>query len=101
LLTTLAIFGKLAYPRIDVVGLMGREQMKESKIIEEFQEETRLETRRQDLVKVLDAKFGRRAAAEFAAPLSTVSDSDRLDRLLRLAVQSAGLEQFRDRFQKS
>jgi hypothetical protein len=41
LLTTLAIFGKLAFPNVNVVGLIGREQMRESKIIEEFQEDLR------------------------------------------------------------
>jgi hypothetical protein len=101
LLTTLAIFGKLAYPRIDVVGLIGREQMKESKIIEEFQEEARLEKGREDILQVLDAKFGPRALTEFAPALQTVTDSDQLDRLLRLAAQSAALKQFRDRFHKT
>jgi len=101
LLTTLAIFGKLAYPRTDVVGLIGREQMKESKIIEEFQEEARLEKGREDVLQVLDARFGARAAAEFAPLLSTMNDSDSLDRLLRLAAKSAALKQFRDQFEKS
>ena len=69
LLTTLAIFGKLAYPSIDVAGFIGREQMKESKIIEEFQEEARLEKAREYILQVLDAKFGARALAEFTAVL--------------------------------
>jgi hypothetical protein len=101
LLTTLAIFGKLAYPTIDVAGFIGREQMKESKIIEEFQEEARVEKGRDAILQVLDARFGRRAAKEFAPALSTVTDSDRLDRLLRLAAQSTEVKQFRDRFQKT
>ena len=97
LLTTLAIFGKLAYPQMDVAGLIGREEMKESKIIEEFQ----VETQREDILKVLDAKFGSSAAAEFAPILTTVTDSERLDRLLRLAAQSPALKRFRDRFQRT
>jgi hypothetical protein len=101
LLTTLAIFGRLAYPKMDVAGLIGREQMKESKIIEEFQEEARVETRREDILQVLDARFGPDALAEFAPLLGTITDSDHLDRLLRLAAQATGLKQFRDRFQKT
>jgi len=96
LLTTLAIFGKLAYPQIDVAGLIGREQMKESKIIEEFQ----VETQREAVLKVLDARFGPRAAEEFAPLLTSVTDSERLDRLLRLAAQSPDVKRFRERFQK-
>ena len=40
---TFAIFGKLAFPHIDAAGLIGREQMKESEVILEFQEEARVE----------------------------------------------------------
>jgi hypothetical protein len=43
--------------------------MKESKIIEEFQEEARLEKAREYILQVLDAKFGARALAEFTAVL--------------------------------
>jgi hypothetical protein len=97
LLTTLAIFGKLAYPSIDVVGLIGRDQMKESKVIEEFQ----VETAREYILQVLDAKFGPSASSEFAPLLQAVTDRDRLARLNRLAAQATALKQFRDRFQKT
>jgi hypothetical protein len=101
LLTTLAIFGKLVYPGIDVVSLIGREQMRESKVIEEFQEETRVETRRQAVLEVLEIKFGPPAAKEFAKALNTITDSKRLARLHRLALRCSSIEQFRDRFPKS
>jgi hypothetical protein len=39
LLATLAVFGTLVYQGFDVVSLIGRRQMKESKVILEFQEE--------------------------------------------------------------
>jgi hypothetical protein len=100
LLTTLAIFGKLAFPHIDVAGLIGREQMKESKIIEEFQQEARVEAQREDILQVLDIRFGARAATEFAPQLENVSDNKRLTRLHRLAVQATALKQFRDQFHK-
>jgi len=100
LLTTLAIFGKMAFPQIDVAGLIGREQMRESKIIEEFRTEFQVEFQREAIVKVLEAKFGPRAAAEFAPLLESVTESEQLDRLLRMAAQSRGLKDFRDRFPK-
>jgi hypothetical protein len=101
LLTTLAIFGKLVYPGMDIIGLIGREQMKESKVIEEFQEEARVETRRQDIQEALEIKFGTPAAKEFAPALNAITDSHRLARLHRLALRCSSLEQFRDRFPKS
>jgi len=105
LLTTLAIFGKLAFEGIDVAALIGRDQMKESPIIEEFQQEARVEARlekaREDILRVLKVRFGPRARAEFAPLLTTVTDSDRLDRLLELAAKSTVLKEFRDRLQKT
>jgi len=71
--------------------------MKESKIIEDFL----VEKGREDILEVLDARFGPRAPAEFAPHLTTVTDSKRLNRLLRLAAQATGLKQFRIRFQKT
>jgi hypothetical protein len=100
LLTTLAIFGKLAHPRIDVAGLIGREQMRESKIIEEFQEEARVEKAREFLLADLRVRFGSAAAAEFGAAMNAITDSERLDRLHELALQCSGLKQFRDQFGK-
>ena len=75
--------------------------MKESKVIEEFQEEARLEARREDILQALDAKFGAAAAAEITPLLQAVTDSQRLVRLHRLAVQAGTLKQFRDRFHKT
>jgi hypothetical protein len=59
LLTTLAIFGKLAYPRLDVLGLIGREQMRESKFFDEVLAEGRVEGQRELLAAQLEARFGR------------------------------------------
>jgi hypothetical protein len=105
LLTTLAIFGNLISPRFDVVSLIGTEQMRESKIIEEFraefQEEARVETRRQVVLEDLEIKFGPAAAKEFAPALNAITDSQRLANLHRLALRCTSLEQFRDRFPKS
>jgi hypothetical protein len=101
LLATLAVFGRLVYPRFDVVNLIGREQMKESKVIEEFQEEARVEEARQFIVDALEIKFGPLAAKEFAPALNSITTSDRLARLHRLALRCSSLEEFRERFAKS
>ncbi len=101
LLTTLAIFGKMAYPDINVADFIGREQMKESKIIEEFQDEARVEKGREDTLEVLDARFGPRAVAEFRPLLGSVTDNQKLTRLLRLALRCSDLEQFRRGFGKA
>ena len=107
LLTTLAIFAKLAYPRLDVLGLIGREQMRESKIYEEIKDEGRLEGRlegrsdamRASVLEALEIKFGPDARAEFASLLKEVRDSNRLAALHRLALQANDLTEFRDRFE--
>ena len=101
LLTTLAIFGKLAFPHIDAAGLIGKKPMKESKVILQFQEEARVEAQRKDTLQVLEIKFGARAVTEFASSLDSVNDSERLSHLHRLAVQASSLKQFRDRFEKT
>jgi hypothetical protein len=90
----------MAYPDINVVDFIGREQMKESKIIEEFQDEARVETRRQDILEVLEVKFGA-AARELARALADIPDPGRLTRLLRLASRCSDLDQFRRRFPKA
>jgi hypothetical protein len=99
LLTTLAIFGKLAYPRLDVLGLIGREQMRESKIYEEIKDEGRSDAMRVSVLEALEIKFGADARAEFASLLQEVRDSNRLTVLLRLALRANDLSEFRDRFE--
>lgn len=75
--------------------------MKESKVIVEFQEEARLETQRDAVLKVLDARFGQRAREEFAPVLRAETDAGHLDRLLRLAAKATTVKQFRERFAKA
>jgi hypothetical protein len=100
LLTTLAIFGRLAYPQIDVLRLVGREQMKESKVYDQIMEEGRVESRREDILAALEIRFGLPAAKEFTSALDTITDNARLARLHRLALRSSSVEEFRDRFPK-
>jgi hypothetical protein len=71
--------------------------MKESEVILEFQEEARVEQGRKHVLDVLQARFGS-PGPELTAALNSITDSARLDRLHRLALRCASLEQFRDRF---
>jgi hypothetical protein len=89
LLAVLAVLGQLVYPEFDAVSVIGRELMKESRVIQEFQEEARVEQARKYIVEVLEARFGRRAAAQFAPLLNKVTKTAPLDRLLRLTARSA------------
>jgi hypothetical protein len=102
LLTTLAIFGKLVYPRVDVLGLIGREQMRESKIYEEIKEEGRLEGRlntlREAVLDALETKFGAGARSEFGAAIQAETDPARLSRLHRLAVRADNMNTFRSQY---
>jgi hypothetical protein len=95
LLTTLGIFGKLTYPGLDVFELIGRRQMQESKFFQEIQEEARVEQARQYIQDELEARFGA-AGPELAAALNSITDSNGLNRLHRLALRCSSLEQFLD-----
>jgi hypothetical protein len=98
LLTTLAIFGRLAYRRLNVMQLIGREQMKESPLYEEIKDEgrveARIETAQAAVLKVLKARFDRQTAAQFTDAIHRVSKMKRLDRLLNLASRCATAEDF-------
>jgi predicted transposase YdaD len=94
LLTTLAIFGRLTYRRLDVVGLIGREHMKESPLYEEIKDEGRVETRQRDILAILKERFGSETATHFAAPVNRIAKLDKLDRLLRLAVHCNTPDEF-------
>ena len=102
LLTTLCIFGKLAYRELDVLQLIGREQMRESKFFQEILEEGRvegvLERARADVHEIIALRFGEAAAARFQATLRRIADPERLSHLLRLAIQCDDLAELRRAF---
>lgn len=87
LLAVLGIFGRLAMPKIDVLHLIGREQMKESPFYQEILAEGKLETKREDVLEVLQIRFGSQAASEFQGPLDAINDREHLAELHRLAVK--------------
>jgi hypothetical protein len=98
-LTLLGIFGKLAYPRLDVGGIIGREKMKESKFYQEILGEGEvkgeLKARRADLLRVLRMRFGPDVAAELAGVVAGLDDPQRVAQLFELATTDVSLEEFR------
>jgi predicted transposase YdaD len=94
LLTTLAIFGKLAYRQLDVMNLIGRELMKESAIYSEIGDEARIEATQVDVLAALEERFGKQAAAACRDAIDHVNNLDKLRRLHRLAVRCASVEAF-------
>ncbi len=94
LLTTLAIFGKLAYKRMDVMGLIGREHMKESALYAEIGDEARIENSQAFVLAVLEERFGVQAAGSFRDAVQRITKQDKLRRLHRLAVRCADIEAF-------
>jgi hypothetical protein len=95
LLTALGIFGRLAYPDLDVFTLIAREQMKEAPVYREIMDEGRVEARREDILDNLEARFGTEAAEQVRADVQTVESLARLGRLHRLSVLCAELATFR------
>jgi len=83
-----SIFGKLVYPDLDVIQLIGREQMRESKFFEEVMAEGALERARVDVLDVIDVRFGPKAAAELKDAVQSIADSAELSRVLRLVIKS-------------
>jgi hypothetical protein len=95
LLTTLSIFGKLVYPDLNVIELIGREQMKESKFFEEVMHEGGLVEARKYILRTLEIRFGPEAAAGFRQALNKITDLDRLSEFHDLAIQCRRIADFR------
>jgi len=96
LLASLGIFGKLIYPQLDVVGLIGRENMRESPLYQEIMAEGDVARARADILHVLKARFGAEAPAKFAQALKVISDSEQLSELLSTAATCPTVDGFRD-----
>ncbi len=95
LLSVLGIFGKLKDRTLDVVSIIGREQMKESPLYQEIFGEGEQTRARRDIMEVLEVRFGAEAAKEFEEAINTVADLGHLGELHRLALQSRRISQFR------
>jgi hypothetical protein len=95
LLTTLAIFGRLADSDLDVLSIIRREEMHESSLAQEFVLEGEQNGIRQAVVQALTLRFGEEQAREFTEAVGRITDLDRLRELHRLAIQARRVSQFR------
>lgn len=75
--------------------------MKESPFYQQLVAEGRVEARREDVLQALQLRFGDKAVTEFTPGLQRINDADALSRLLRLAIQSRRLTDFRRQFTES
>ncbi len=94
-LALLSIFGGLAYPRLDVNGIIGRSKMKESRLHREAKEEGEVAATRTNIVTFLRARFGETAASQVEPVVSTVDDAALLNRLVILAGTCSNPDEFR------
>ena len=95
LLTTLAIFGRLADKNTDVLAIIGREQMRDSPVIQEFIDEGKALGTRQSIREVLEIRFGPEAVSEFKEALDRTANLETLRALLKSAIQARRVTQFR------
>lgn len=94
LLATLASFGKLVYPGLDTLQIIGRENMRRSSLIEDIYAEEFQEERRRVVVEAIEVRFGKEAASIIARRLEPITAKKTLRQLHRLAVGCAGLDEF-------
>lgn len=100
LLTTLGIFGMLKNRTLDVLSIIGREQMRESPLYDIIAKEGEQNRARKDILQVLQLRFGAEAMKEFEPAVNRIDHLEQLDELHRLAVQSRRISQFRRAFPK-
>src|SRR5205807_1894300 len=94
LLASLAFFAKLASPALEVLNLIGVDNMRESAFFDDVVALGRLEARRADILEVLETRFGAKKATKYGDRLKRVADPSKLSELLRAAVTSESLTAF-------
>ena len=94
-LALLAIFGELAFPRLDVEAIIGSEAMHESRMLRRIRNEEAVQGQRAAILRVLRARFGAEAAGPFSTPLEQIDELDRLEALLDLAAICQTADVFR------
>ena len=98
-LALLSIFSGLAYPRLDINGIIGKTKMKESRFAREMREEgaSRSQFRlvRDLTLDVLRVKFGTIATKDLPEMMNTIEDVTFLLTLHHLAASCSTLDEFK------
>ena len=95
LLTALGVFGNMRYPQLAAFDLIGRNVMSESPFYQAILAEGGTSFRRQDVLDVLETRFGKGAGEEFRDLLEAITDGAQLSELLRTAIKCRGIGGFR------
>jgi hypothetical protein len=90
----LSIFGKMAYSRLDVEGIIGREKMQDSRMWREASAEGELKRQRLNIQRVLRARFRTEAPMTLTQRLEQLDNLEILEPLLDVAATCASLEEF-------
>jgi hypothetical protein len=80
---------------LDLLSIIRREEMHESSLAREFVLEGEQIGARKSILQVLTLRFGEERAKEFTQALEGITDLNRFDELLRLAITARRLSQFR------
>ena len=95
-LADLAILSGLVYKSETVMTIIAEETMYESSVVQYFTEKALRERAIEDLLDVLEIRFGLAASDPLAARIGTIDDVQRLKQLHRAAIQVLSLEAFTD-----
>jgi len=95
-LSILGFMGKLAFPLLDIVKLIGRTNMEESPFYAEVMQFGAVNARRDDTLRILAKRFGARPAAKVRKLMTPIENIDDLDRLFYLALDCESINQFKE-----
>ena len=93
-LALLGIFGRLAFPRLDVAGIIGRERMRESRFAREMRAEGELVKARAYILAELRHRFGEAAVSRVAGTVNSIEDITLMDSLHQQAMTCSAFEEF-------
>jgi hypothetical protein len=85
----------LAYPRLDVAGIIGREKLRESKFARELRREGEIHGERTMLLKMLHNRFGEDIATELTPAVNAVEDLGKLEHLFDQVLAGGALNEIR------
>jgi hypothetical protein len=85
-LALLTIFGERAFPKLDVERIIGSEKMRESRMLRRVRQEGELSRQRNNLLKVVQSKFGKAFEAEVADTINHMDDLAHLEQLFDATV---------------
>jgi hypothetical protein len=82
-------------PDINLVNLIGRQQLSVSPFYQEIMNEGRVEASRAHTLAILEYRFGSDVAAQVTGVVKAMEDAGELDRLFHVAMYCTDIEEFR------